>query len=50
MPASQIRFAAIATLMALSVPANAADKLLYMNDWLPGGDKAIPCPERFTRR
>ena len=42
MPVSQIRFAAIATLMALSVPANAADKLLYMNDWLPGGDKAIP--------
>ncbi len=22
--------------------ARAADKLIYMNDWLPGGDKAIP--------
>ncbi len=28
--------------LALAVPAQAADKLTYINDWLPGGDKAIP--------
>jgi NitT/TauT family transport system substrate-binding protein len=27
---------------AMSFSAHAADKLIYMNDWLPGGDKAIP--------
>ncbi len=40
--ASLFRFAAIATMTALSFPSLAADKLVYMNDWLPGGDKAIP--------
>jgi NitT/TauT family transport system substrate-binding protein len=27
---------------AMSFSAHAADKLISMNDWLPGGDKAIP--------
>jgi NitT/TauT family transport system substrate-binding protein len=27
---------------AMNFSAHAADKLIYMNDWLPGGDKAIP--------
>jgi NitT/TauT family transport system substrate-binding protein len=30
----------LATVVSFS--AHAADKLVYMNDWLPGGDKAIP--------
>jgi NitT/TauT family transport system substrate-binding protein len=28
--------------LAFALPAQAADKLTYINDWLPGGDKAIP--------
>ena len=28
-------------LMMGAGPAAAADKLVYMNDWLPGGDKAL---------
>lgn len=40
--ASLIRIAALAGLTILSSQAQSADKLLYMNDWLPGGDKAIP--------
>src|SRR5260370_40020985 len=35
-------FAAIAVLAATGMAADAAEKLLYMNDWLPGGDKALP--------
>lgn len=34
--------AALALLCAAGAAANAAEKLLYMNDWLPGGDKALP--------
>ena len=34
--------AAAALAASLSLPALAADKLTYMNDWLPGGDKALP--------
>jgi NitT/TauT family transport system substrate-binding protein len=34
--------AALALLCSVSAAANAAEKLLYMNDWLPGGDKALP--------
>ncbi len=40
---SLFRAAAFAALaVGLCAPALAADKLLYMNDWLPGGDKALP--------
>jgi NitT/TauT family transport system substrate-binding protein len=32
-----------ASMLALAAgAAQAADKLVYMNDWLPGGDKALP--------
>jgi NitT/TauT family transport system substrate-binding protein len=34
--------ASLAFATALVGSAQAADKLIYMNDWLPGGDKAIP--------
>ena len=34
--------AALGLTLGLAAPASAADKLTYMNDWLPGGDKAIP--------
>ena len=34
--------AGFALTLALGGAAMAADKLTYMNDWLPGGDKAIP--------
>ena len=43
-----LRLAATAALVAATgsplfgAPAQAADKLIYMNDWLPGGDKALP--------
>ena len=38
-----LRFAmATAVVASLGLPAHAADKLVYMNDWLPGGDKALP--------
>ena len=33
--------AAISLLVASNL-AHAAEKLVYMNDWLPGGDKALP--------
>jgi NitT/TauT family transport system substrate-binding protein len=35
---------AVATVLfaGLNSSAQAADKLIYMNDWLPGGDKALP--------
>ena len=37
------RLAAAAILAAgFAASAHAADKLTFMNDWLPGGDKAIP--------
>jgi NitT/TauT family transport system substrate-binding protein len=40
---SVIRLIAALSLSAgLSVSARAADKLIFMNDWLPGGDKALP--------
>jgi NitT/TauT family transport system substrate-binding protein len=29
-------------LLAASSAGHAAEKLVYMNDWLPGGDKALP--------
>jgi NitT/TauT family transport system substrate-binding protein len=32
----------LAFVAATAASAHAADKLVYMNDWLPGGDKAIP--------
>jgi NitT/TauT family transport system substrate-binding protein len=35
-------FAALSLLCGMSVAAHAAEKILYMNDWLPGGDKALP--------
>jgi NitT/TauT family transport system substrate-binding protein len=28
--------------LAVTVAAQAAEKIVYMNDWLPGGDKALP--------
>jgi NitT/TauT family transport system substrate-binding protein len=28
--------------LALTVAAQATEKIVYMNDWLPGGDKALP--------
>lgn len=34
--------AAVLLLCGTAVAGNAAEKLLYMNDWLPGGDKALP--------
>jgi NitT/TauT family transport system substrate-binding protein len=34
--------AALSLLCAMSIAAQAAEKLLYMNDWLPGGDKGLP--------
>ena len=34
--------AVLALMIGLGTQAHAADKLLYVNDWLPGGDKAIP--------
>src|SRR4029450_1760742 len=34
--------AALFLLCGISVAGHAAEKLLYMNDWLPGGDKALP--------
>jgi NitT/TauT family transport system substrate-binding protein len=30
------------SLLAASTVTHAAEKLVYMNDWLPGGDKALP--------
>jgi NitT/TauT family transport system substrate-binding protein len=33
---------AVSLAASLSFSARAADKLTYMNDWLPGGDKALP--------
>jgi NitT/TauT family transport system substrate-binding protein len=34
--------AALLFLCGISVAAHAAEKLVYMNDWLPGGDKGLP--------
>lgn len=34
--------AALFLLCGINVAAQGAEKLLYMNDWLPGGDKALP--------
>ena len=33
---------AASVLLLATGAAHAADKLVYMNDWLPGGDKALP--------
>lgn len=35
-------FAAVLLVLASTVAASAAEKIVYMNDWLPGGDKALP--------
>jgi NitT/TauT family transport system substrate-binding protein len=35
-------FAALLLGLASTVAAQAAEKIVYMNDWLPGGDKALP--------
>ena len=35
-------FGLVASLLFAAGAARADDKLVYMNDWLPGGDKAIP--------
>lgn len=35
-------FAAFLLVLGLSATARAAEKISYMNDWLPGGDKALP--------
>ena len=39
---SKLRILAAAFVFAGGASAHAADKLVFMNDWLPGGDKAIP--------
>jgi NitT/TauT family transport system substrate-binding protein len=40
---SLVRAMAVAVaLLAGGAAAHAAEKLVYMNDWLPGGDKALP--------
>jgi len=36
------QIAAAAMIFGVGSAALAADKVVYMNDWLPGGDKAIP--------
>jgi len=35
-------FAALFLISITTVAAQAAEKIVYMNDWLPGGDKALP--------
>jgi NitT/TauT family transport system substrate-binding protein len=35
-------FSALLLVLGSSVAAQATDKIIYMNDWLPGGDKALP--------
>jgi NitT/TauT family transport system substrate-binding protein len=35
-------FAALLLVLGSSVGAQAAEKIIYVNDWLPGGDKALP--------
>jgi NitT/TauT family transport system substrate-binding protein len=34
--------AALLLVWGMGAAAHAADQILYMNDWLPGGDKALP--------
>jgi NitT/TauT family transport system substrate-binding protein len=41
-PTSVRAFVAAISLLAASSFAHAAEKLVYINDWLPGGDKALP--------
>ena len=36
------KFAAFLLIVCTTFSAEAAEKLVYMNDWLPGGDKALP--------
>ena len=41
---------AVVTLLAADATAGAAEKLVYMNDWLPGGDKALPFYEWLSKQ
>jgi len=34
--------ATVCLLWGMSIAANAAEKIVYMNDWLPGGDELTP--------